>query len=97
MLRRRVPKRRCSEKTYPDLCSKAAALLQSVVKNHSLVDGNKHLGWLATAVFLELNDTRVVQAANDDVYGLVMSVAAGNETSQSLATRLEGIARSGDP
>src|SRR5262249_56733452 len=38
------------EDAYPDLWLKAAALLQSVVKNHALVDGNKRLGWMATAV-----------------------------------------------
>ena len=43
------------EDAYPNLLTKAAALLQSLVNNHSLVDGNKRLGWLATAVFLELN------------------------------------------
>ena len=43
------------EDAYPDLVGKAAALLQSIVNNHPLVDGNKRLGWLATAVFLELN------------------------------------------
>ncbi len=39
----------------PDIWTKAAALLQSIVKNHALVDGNKRLGWLATAVFLEID------------------------------------------
>ena len=43
------------EDAYPDLWTKAAALLQSIVKNHALVDGNKRLAWMATAVFLELN------------------------------------------
>lgn len=35
---------------YPDLFGKAAALLHSFVNHHALVDGNKRLGWLATAV-----------------------------------------------
>ncbi|MDE0319683.1 MAG: Fic family protein, partial [Acidimicrobiaceae bacterium] len=47
------------EDAYPDIWTKAAALLHSVVNNHPLVDGNKRLGWLATAVFLELNDASV--------------------------------------
>jgi death-on-curing protein len=38
---------------YPDLISKVAPLLRSVVNNHALVDGNNRLGWLATATFLE--------------------------------------------
>ena len=53
---------------YADVWAKAAALLQSIVKNHPLVDGNKRLGWLATAVFLELNGVAVAGASNDDVY-----------------------------
>ena len=43
------------EDAYPDIWTKAAALLHSIVKNHALVDGNKRLGWLATAVLLELS------------------------------------------
>jgi len=63
------------EDAYPDIWSKAAALLHSIVKNHALVDGNKRLGWLATAVFLEINGVGVSSATNDDVYQLVTSVA----------------------
>lgn len=40
---------------YLDIWAKAAAFLQSVVNGHALIDGNKRLGWLAKAVFLELN------------------------------------------
>ena len=61
---------------YPDLWTKAAALLDSIVNNHALVDGNKRMGWLATAVFLELNGVRATTISNDDVYELVMRVAA---------------------
>jgi death on curing protein len=64
------------EDAYPDIWTKAAALLHSVVNNHALIDGNKRLGWLATAVFLELNGASVANASNDDVYDLVIRVAA---------------------
>ena len=80
------------EDAYPDLWTKAGALLQSVVKSHPLVDGNKRLGWLATATFLELNGIEVAQATNDDVYELVVRVAAGhlgvNEIAQGLRALL---------
>jgi death on curing protein len=66
------------EDAYSDLWTKAAALLQSLVGNHALVDGNKRLGWTATAVFLELNDIPVVQAEDDAVYDLVMAVASSS-------------------
>ncbi|UGT59696.1 type II toxin-antitoxin system death-on-curing family toxin [Nocardia asteroides] len=40
---------------YADLWHKAAALMESVARNHGLVDGNKRLAWYATWVFLHLN------------------------------------------
>ena len=73
---------------YPDMWTKAAALLQSIVNNHALIDGNKRLGWLATAVFLELNGIDITTAANDDVYGLVIDVASHTSSIGDLADRL---------
>jgi len=77
---------------YPTIWLKAAALLQSIVDNHSLVDGNKRLGWLATAVFLEINNASVAAATNDDVYDLVMAVAATDSSVEWIAARLELLA-----
>ena len=76
------------EDAYPDVWTKAGALLQSVVNNHPLIDGNKRLGWLAASVFLELNDASVRAAANDDVYELVMAVAAGALSVDDIAAAL---------
>jgi death-on-curing protein len=83
------------EDAYSDLWAKAAALLQSLVGNHALVDGNKRLGWTATAVFLELNDIPVVQAEDDAVYDLVMAVASSpagpvDELAAQLRRLIEG-------
>jgi death-on-curing protein len=79
------------EDAYPDLWSKAAALLQSIVKNHPLIDGNKRLGWLATAVFLELNGIDAAAAANDDVYDVVVDAAAHQRSVEELAEKLRTI------
>ena len=79
------------EDAYPDVWEKAAALLQSIVKNHALVDGNKRLGWLATAVLLELNGIEAVRATNDDVYDLVVNVAAGHDPIDRIATVLRDV------
>jgi death-on-curing protein len=81
------------EDAYPDLLAKSAALLQSIVNSHALVDGNKRLGWLATAVFLELNGVNATRASNDDVYELVMWVAASNPDIDDIATRLRRVAQ----
>ncbi len=74
---------------YPDLVTKAAALLQSIVNNHALIDGNKRLGWLATAVFLELNGRTTSTISNDDVFDLVIWVASYNPELKDVADRLE--------
>jgi len=76
---------------YPDIWTKAAALLHSIVNNHALVDGNKRLGWLATAVFLEINGSPVAQASNDEVYDLVMEVAATDVSLDVIADRLRAL------
>jgi death on curing protein len=76
---------------YQDLWTKAAALLHSIVKNHALIDGNKRLGWMATAVFLELNGVKATRVANDDVFELVMRVAAGDPSLQNIADDLRGL------
>ena len=78
---------------YPDIWTKAAALLQSVVNNHALIDGNKRLGWLATAVFLELNGASVTAAHNDDVYELVMRVAAEEVSVEEIADLLRELSQ----
>jgi death-on-curing protein len=81
------------EDAYPDIWTKAAALLHSALKNRALVDGNKRLGWLATAVFLEINGIEISRARNDDVYDLVIDVAAGQPTVDTIASRLRQLAK----
>ena len=78
---------------YPDLWSKAAALLQSIVNNPALIDGNKRLGWLATAVFLEINGTEISRADNNDVYEFVLNIATNNPPIEQIATRLKQLIR----
>ena len=79
------------EDAYPTITEKAAALLQSLVINHALVDGNKRLGWLATAVFLEINDCSVTHVSNDDVYELVMQLASSNPPLTDIVQRLRAM------
>lgn len=85
------------EDVYPDLWSKAAALLQSILKSHPLVDGNKRLGWLATAVFLEINGVEVTRASNEDVYTFVMDLAAGDHSVAEIALMLRRLVGGEEP
>jgi death-on-curing protein len=82
---------------YESLLEKAAALLHSVVSNHPLVDGNKRLGFLAAATFLELNGVRLKPAdqIEDRAYDLIIEVASGGfaevgKLAERLADLIEG-------
>jgi death on curing protein len=78
---------------YPELHLKAAALLHSLARNHPLVDGNKRLAWLATYVFLEINGHPPF-ASQDDVFDLVMAVAAGTlDDLEKIAAELAACSR----
>ncbi|MGJ9422433.1 type II toxin-antitoxin system death-on-curing family toxin [Aeromicrobium sp. CF3.5] len=72
---------------YPELTEKAAVLLESLVRNHPLIDGNKRLGWIATVIFLERNSMRV-EAEFDAAYDLVIAVATGVMDYHESAARL---------
>ncbi len=72
---------------YSGLDRKAAALLDSIVGNHPLVDGNKRLGWLAVVVFYGLNDVDL-DAPDDPAYELVMSMARRDLSIDEDATAL---------
>ena len=75
------------EQAYPDLDTKAAVLLESIVRNHALVDGNKRLGWLATVVFYGINDV-TLDAPDDDAYELVMALARSEPSVEDIASAL---------
>jgi death-on-curing protein len=76
---------------YPDVLAKAAALLQSIVNNHALVDGNERLGWLATAVFLELNGIKASKISDEQVYELVVWAASSSASLDDITTRLAAL------
>lgn len=69
---------------YGTIHLKAAALLESLVRNHPLVDGNKRLGWLATVVFFDING-HVLDMPDDDAYDLVIAVASGRRSHGEVA------------
>jgi death-on-curing protein len=77
------------EDAYPSIDAKAATLLESLVRNHPLVDGNKRLGWLAVVVFHALNDL-TLDAPDDDAYDLVIAVASGQLFYSEAASHLAG-------
>ncbi|WP_371579926.1 type II toxin-antitoxin system death-on-curing family toxin [Streptomyces sp. NBC_01314] len=65
------------QEAYTDLFGKAAALLQSLVINHPLVDGNKRTAWTSCVVFLAMNDVQL-RPDIDAAERLVIAVATGD-------------------
>ncbi|MGY3568194.1 type II toxin-antitoxin system death-on-curing family toxin [Sinomonas sp. RB5] len=76
---------------YPALPLQAAALLESTVRNHPLVDGNKRTAWVLVVVFLALNGAEHDMGA-DQVFDLVVGVADGTveleKSAEVLASHL---------
>lgn len=62
---------------YPTKEEKAARLGYSLISNQAFVDGNKRIGMYIMISFLELNGIKI-DANNDDVVELGLSVASGN-------------------
>ncbi|WP_432014772.1 type II toxin-antitoxin system death-on-curing family toxin [Streptomyces cucumeris] len=74
---------------YPDLWRKAAALMESLARNHGLVDGNKRLSWYATWVFLHLNGHPLNPDFDvDEAERFVLSVCQGELDVPGIAEAL---------
>ena len=72
------------EEAYPDLWSKAAALLQSLSANQALVDGNKRLAWVGARAFLALNGITPYAVEVDEAERFMLAVASGILTEVDL-------------
>jgi len=73
---------------YPDVFSKAAALMHSLINNHPFVDGNKRVGITSALLFLKLNGTEV-KANREDLVRFTLAVARGEEQVPSIARWLQ--------
>lgn len=58
---------------YPDLFYKAAVLMDSLIRNHPFIDGNKRTGIAAAALFLRQNG-RYLTAANSELEAFTLYV-----------------------
>ncbi|MFI1840574.1 type II toxin-antitoxin system death-on-curing family toxin [Streptomyces microflavus] len=79
---------------YPDVWQKAAALMESLARNHGLVDGNKRIAWYATWVFLHLNGHPLDPRFDvDEAERFVLAVCQGALDMPKIAEQLPGFAR----
>jgi death-on-curing protein len=61
---------------YATIDRKAAALLESLARNHPLFDGNKRTAWTSFVAFLWINGWKH-RFTTDDAFDLVIGVASG--------------------
>ena len=79
---------------YPTLWDKAAAMMESLARNHPLVDGNKRLALAGTIVFLGMNGFRLTMT-NDEAYNFTIKVSTGEF--ESVAAIAAAIRESSEP
>ncbi len=70
---------------YPSPEEKAGAILESIVKNHPFIDGNKRTGYVLMRLVL-MNFGKDIQATQDEKYNFVIAVASGQLDFQQIVT-----------
>lgn len=76
---------------YETVPEKAAALLESVARNHALLDGNKRTAWMLTLAFLSRNGLRHTMTPNEAfeyVVGVASSTIDLDESTAWIADHL---------
>jgi death on curing protein len=73
---------------YADLFNKAAALMDSLVRNHAFVDGNKRTAITATGLFLRFNALEL-DVSNTEMVRFTLSCAQSQKTIEDITTWLK--------
>lgn len=74
---------------YPDIHTKAAAMLHSLIRHHPFIDGNKRTAVLSMIVFYNLNG-HSIEAGQGELVALVLDVAEGQVDVETIAGTLKG-------
>jgi death on curing protein len=72
----------------PNLFELAIAYAAGIIKNHLFLDGNKRAGFMAAALFLDLNDLELA-ASEEEVVLQTISLAAGDIRERDYAAWLK--------
>ncbi len=72
-----------NKELYPSIEEKAAKLLESIIKNHPFVDGNKRTGYVLLKIFLEEHN-REIKASEKEKYEFIMDIAKGKISYQNI-------------
>lgn len=80
---------------YPDIFTKAAALMDSLIRNHPFIDGNKRTGIAAAALFLRLNDHSLT-ASNAELEEFTLGVAQSQHPIDKIAAWFQAHSKPAD-
>lgn len=75
---------------YPDVPTKAAALMQSLATNHPFVDGNKRTAIAAAGIFLSRNG-RSLTASNEELESFTADVAQSRHSMEEISSWLDAL------
>lgn len=73
---------------YEDLFLKAAALLDSLIRKHPFVDGNKRVAIVSTALFLQKNGYSL-SVDNEELVQFALDCAQSKNSLKEITTWLE--------
>jgi death on curing protein len=76
------------EELYLTLYLKAAAILESIVKNHPFVDGNKRTGWASCAALMRFSGFKFT-LTEEEAYDFVIRVASSHLELEDIALFIE--------
>ena len=77
------------QELYPTSILKAAALIESLVNNHTFLDGNKRIGYVIMRYFL-LQNKLDIHATQSEKYDFVMRIATGQIQFDQISEWIEG-------
>ncbi|MFT6873596.1 MAG: death-on-curing protein [Roseivirga sp.] len=73
---------------YPTPIDKAAAIIESIVKNHPFIDGNKRTGYVLARLLL-MNTQLDIYAEQEQKYQFVISISTGELSFDQIKEWLE--------
>ncbi len=77
-----------STELYITPFQKAAAIFESIIKNHPFVDGNKRTAWLSCFTMLRLYHYKII-ASEEDAYYFVIEVASSHMDFDNIVEWIE--------
>ncbi len=68
---------------YPSSFEKAGAIIESIIKNHPFIDGNKRVGYVLMRLLL-MQKNYDIKATQDEKFNFVINIANGKMDIESI-------------